>query len=113
MRRTSFWVAMSITLIDAPAEFKTKTMPFAQTGEVQPMAAIARNNKKVRRRMANNAPADWRRSLTHKPRIGQGYSRLFRGLPRANTAVTKANITQAGVEISTLSVEAWPAYARN
>jgi hypothetical protein len=69
MRRTSFCVDMSITLIDAPAEFKTKTMPFAQAGDTQPMAAIARNNKKVRRRMANNAPADWRRSRTRKPRI--------------------------------------------
>src|SRR4051794_24538275 len=98
MRRTSFIVVMSTMLTDAPAELTMKAIPPAFAGSAAREAPVSRqvtkqrDSNRKRRRMAWESPAGWRGSLRHKRGIGQGYS----GIGRANTAVAKANITQAG-----------------
>src|ERR1700755_3159535 len=57
MRRTSFRVAMSITLTDALSELTTKAMPAAQPAVGSKRVAKLRENKRKRRRMAWNSPA--------------------------------------------------------
>src|ERR1700733_12417326 len=109
MRRTSFCVAISMTLTEAPAELTMKAMPPAEAEAATMVEAKHRENKRKRRRMAGVSPTGWRRSLRQTPVARQGYS----GTGRANTAVANANITQAGVEISKLSVNARLARARN
>ena len=77
------------------------------------MVAKLSENKRKRRRIAWNSPAGMAAFPTPQAR---NRARLFGFRPgsgRANTAVANANITQAGVEISTLSVNARAARARN
>jgi len=83
-------------LIEAAPEFITKTVPAAAGS-----GARAASKHSKRRMDANRAPESAYPAASAS------------SAPRANTAAQNANSTQADVEISTLSVNAWHAKATN
>src|SRR6185437_13904384 len=104
MRRTSFSVATSTTLTEAPAELTTKAVPAASA-----RCAAAQSNRRNEistRRIGRHSVEDARSyAIGRAPGKDEGRE--------ANTAAAKVNSTQAGVEIRALSVNAWQARATN